>query len=178
MASTVAVTAALGTASSEAKAHDRTEKGFVVKAGQSRFGETTRLGGINPNDIKISARDTDGLLTVFEYLGNEKGGPPLHLHPHQDEIFCVIEGRYLFEVGGEKHQLAAGDTIFLPRQVPHTFAQLTEHGKMIFFFQPSGKMEEFFRKLGTLKSEPSPPEGAQLFADHDMQVVGPPLNVD
>lgn len=151
-------------------------KPFVVKNGESRFGEKTKIGGISPNDIKVSSKDTDGLLTVFEYRGNVKGGPPLHIHLHQDEMFFILEGNYLFQVGDEKHTLSVGDIIFLPRKVPHTFAQLTDTGKMLFFFQPSGKMEDYFRVLGSLNGQPSPQEGAKIFEAHDMTVVGPPIS--
>lgn len=161
--------------SSQAQSQKRPNIGFVVKATESRFGEKTAVGGKNPNDIKVSQKDTDGDLTVFEYTGNEKGGPPLHVHPHQDEIFFIVQGEYLFQVGDEKHNLKSGDTIFLPRTVPHAFAQLTEKGKMFFLFQPSGKMEDFFRVIGNLTAQPTPAQGAKIFADHDMQVVGPPL---
>lgn len=154
---------------------NRPNKGFVVKAKASRFSEKTLIGGKSPNDIKVSQKDTNGDLTVFEYTGNEKGGPPLHIHPHQDEIFFIVEGEYLFQVGDDKHTLKAGDTIFLPRTVPHAFAQLTDSGKMFFLFQPSGKMEDFFRAIGNLPSPPTPEQGAKIFADHDMVVVGPPL---
>ncbi|MES2773706.1 MAG: cupin domain-containing protein [Bacteroidota bacterium] len=150
-------------------------KGFVVKATDSRFGEKTVIGGKSPNDIKVSQKDTNGELTIFEYTGNEKGGPPLHVHAQQDEMFFIVQGEYLFQVGEDKHQLKAGDTIFLPRTVPHAFAQLTENGKMFFLFQPSGKMEDFFRTIGNLTGPPTPAQGAKIFADHDMKVVGPPL---
>jgi len=153
----------------------RTNKGFVVKATESRFGEKTLLFGNSPNDIKVSQKDTDGNLTIFEYTGNVKGGPALHLHPHQDEIFFVVQGEYLFQVGDEKHNLKAGDTIFLPMAVPHAFAQLTETGKMFFLFQPSGKMEDFFRILGDPAFKPTPEEGAKISLEHGMKVVGPPL---
>lgn len=153
----------------------RSNKAFVVRATESRFGEKTVISGKNPNDIKVSQKDTNGDLTIFEYTGNEKGGPPLHVHPQQDEIFFIVEGEYLFQVGEDKHNLKAGDTIFLPRTIPHAFAQLTEYGKMFFLFQPSGKMEDFFRKIGSLTSQPTPAQGAKIFADHDMKVVGPPL---
>lgn len=149
----------------------RTNKGFVVKATESRFGEKTLLGGKNPNDIKVSQKDTNGDLTIFEYTGNEKGGPPLHIHHFQDEIFYILEGKYLFQVGEEQHNLIAGDTIFLPRQVKHAFAQLTDKGKMFYLFQPSGKMEDFFREA----TNPNPKKGSDLFEDHDMTIVGPPL---
>lgn len=153
----------------------RPNKSFVVKANESRFGEKILLSDKNPNDVKVSSKDTNGDLTIFEYIGNEKGGPPLHVHPYQDEIFFIVQGEYLFQVGEEKHNLKEGDTIFLPRTVPHTFAQLTENGKMFFLFQPSGKMEDFFRALGNLTSLPTAEQGAKIFADHDMKVVGPPL---
>ncbi len=159
----------------QAQKTKRPNKGFVVKAKESRFSEKTLIGGKSPNDIKVSKKDTNSDLTVFEYTGNEKGGPPLHVHPHQDEIFFIVQGEYLFQVGEDKHSLMAGDTIFLPRTVPHAFAQLTDNGKMFFLFQPSGKMEDFFRAIGNLTSAPTPEQGAKMFADHDMKVVGPPL---
>lgn len=152
-----------------------TPKGFVVKATESRFDEKTRLGGKNPNDIKVSSKDTRGQLSVFEYTGYEKGGPPLHVHLKQDELFFIVEGEYLFQVGEDRFHLKPGDTIFLPRQIPHAFAQLSNTGKMFFMFQPSGKMEDFFRTLGALTAAPTPDQGAKLFADHEMKIVGPPL---
>jgi quercetin dioxygenase-like cupin family protein len=162
------------------KAHSEPKKPqpFVVKNGMSRFGETTKLGGISPNDIKVSSKDTNGQLTIFEYIGREKGGPGLHIHPNQDEIFFVQEGKYKFKVAEEIHYLVAGDTIFLPRNIPHAFAQLSDSGKMLFFFQPSGKMEDFFRALGNLTGPPTPEIAAKLGADHEMIAVGPPLSLD
>ncbi|CAN1484809.1 COG1917 Uncharacterized conserved protein, contains double-stranded beta-helix domain [Flavobacteriaceae bacterium] len=150
-------------------------KSFVVKTNESRFSETTKIGGLNPNDIKISSKDTSGNLSMFEYQDNEKGGPPLHVHPYQDEVFYILEGDYLFQIDNDKFKLKQGDTIFLPRQIPHTFTQLTDKGKMLFFFNPAGKMEDFFRTIGNLSSPPTPEEGAQIFEAHEMIVVGPPL---
>ena len=153
---------------------EKRSKGFLVKANESRFGEKT-IVGTSPNDIKISTKDTDGNLTIFEYLGNDKGGPPLHVHLMQDEIFYILEGDYIFQVGDEKFTAKSGDTVFAPRQTPHAFAQISEKGKMFYLFQPSGKMEDFFRKAGEMKGAPSPEQGANLFEDHDMKIVGPPL---
>ncbi len=153
----------------------RNPKGFVVKANQSRFEEKILINGSSPNNIKIASKDTDGALSVFEYIGNEKGGPPLHIHPHQDEIFFIVSGEYHFQVGSEHYQLQTGDTIFLPRNVPHTFAQVSTSGKMIFLFQPSGKMEDFFRAIGNLNTPPKPEIAAKIFEEHGMKIVGPPL---
>jgi quercetin dioxygenase-like cupin family protein len=125
----------------------RTGKGFKVDSGEARFGTHYKMKGVTLNtlDIKISGEDTDNDLAVFEQIGlTPNGGPPLHIHPYQDEWFYVIEGEYKFQVGEEKYQMKAGDTIFLPRNVQHAFVQLTEKGKMIVSYLPAGKMEHFF----------------------------------
>lgn len=150
-------------------------KGFTVKAGEARFGIHTPFRGVNPNDMKISSKDTDGSVSVFEYIGTQKVGPNLHIHFEQDEIFYIAEGEYIFQVGNERSTLKAGDTIFLPRQVPHTWLQLSDKGKLIYLLQPAGKMEDFFLKMSSLTKPPTPEESYQIHLEHGMKVVGPPL---
>lgn len=149
---------------------------FVVNAGEGRFQERTFVGP-NPNDIKISGKDTGGALAMFEYTGVAKGGPSLHLHVAQDEVFYVVSGEYLFVVGDEQRQLKAGDTIFLPRQVPHTWTQLTDTGKLVYFLQPAGQMEDFFRALSASKTPRTQAEREKMSRDHGMQLLGPPLPI-
>ena len=154
-----------------------TQKPFVVDAGKSRFGETVKFLGVHPNDLKISGKDTGGQLSVFEYIGTAKVGPTLHIHFDQDEIFTVTEGSYRFVVGNETHILTEGQTIFLPRNIAHTWIQLTDKGRMIYFLQPAGKMEEFFSFMNELKERPSEQEMNRIHAEHGMKVVGPPLSL-
>lgn len=159
----------------------RTDKGFKVDSGEARFGVHYKMKGVTLNtlDIKISGKDTENDLAVFEQTGlTPKGGPPLHIHPNQDEWFYVVEGEYVFQVGESTYQLKAGDTIFLPRKVPHAFVQQTEKGRMIVSYLPAGKMEDFFAATDKWTSPPTKEEISKVFADHDMQVVGPPLKVD
>lgn len=150
---------------------------FVVPAGRSRFGDVVKFLGVHPNDLKISSKDTGGALSVFDYVGLAKTGPMLHVHFEQDEIFTVIEGSYRFVVGDATHVLHPGDTIFLPRNIPHTWIQLTDRGRLIYFLQPAGKMEEFFLLMNSLKERPSEAEMQRIHAAHGMKVVGPPLEL-
>ncbi|MRT17588.1 cupin domain-containing protein [Vitellibacter sp. q18] len=159
----------------------RTNKGFKVNSGEARFGKHYKMKGVTLNilDIKISGSDTDNDLAVFEQTGlTPKGGPPLHIHPFQDEWFYVVEGEYLFQVGDDKFEMKAGDTIFLPRKVQHAFIQLSEKGKMIVSYLPAGKMEAFFKVTDQWNSPPSKEEVVKVFKDHDMLVVGAPLKPD
>jgi len=156
----------------------RTNKGFVVKNGDARFGVHYKMKGITSNilDIKISSEDTDGNLAIFEQTGlTPNGGPPLHIHPEQDEWFYVIDGEYLFQVGEERHELKSGDTIFLPRNVKHAFVQLSETGKMIVSYLPAGKMESFFKVTNNWTRPPEKQQINQTFEEHGMTVVGPPI---
>ncbi|TFH28371.1 MAG: cupin domain-containing protein [Bacteroidia bacterium] len=159
----------------------RTHRGFKVNSGEARYGKHFKMKGVTLNvlDIKISSQDTDGDLAVFEQNGfTPKGGPPLHIHLYQDEFFYIVEGEYLFQVGDEKFQMKSGDTIFLPRNVPHAFAQATETGKVIVSYMPAGKMEDFFKTTDAWTSPPTTKEIEKVFEDHDMKVVGPGLNID
>lgn len=150
-------------------------KPFVVKAGEARFGVHTPFRGINGNDVKISGKDTNGQLAVFEYVGNEKTGPSLHVHHDQDEIFSIIDGEYRFQVGDEQFTAKAGDTVFGPRNVPHTWVQLSDVGKMTYLVQPAGKLEEFFLKLNELKGPPTEAFMLGMHKAHGMTVLGPPM---
>ena len=150
---------------------------FKVEAGKSRFGDTVKFLGVHPNDLKISGKDTGGNLSVFEYTGLGKVGPSLHIHFYQDEIFYVTEGEYRFVVGEETKILKAGDTIFLPRNIPHTWIQLTDTGKLVYFLQPAGKMEEFFIKMNSFTRPPTSAEIDLIHKEHGMKMVGPPLSL-
>ena len=159
----------------------RQKKGFKISAGEGRIHGHIKLKGVNSNilDVKISGNDTDGDLAIFEQTSLSPGkGTPLHIHQAQDEIFYVIEGSYKFQVGESKYNLTDGESIFLPRQVAHSWTQVSEKGKMTVTMQPAGKLENFFITMAALDHEPSQQEIAKIFADNDMQVVGPPLEVD
>jgi DNA-binding transcriptional MerR regulator/quercetin dioxygenase-like cupin family protein len=123
--------------------------GFSVAAGKDRFNEQIKLGGPGgePNDCKVSGKDTDGAMCVFEFTG-ASGGPP-HLHHDQDEWIYVVEGEFEFHVGNKPFHLSAGESVFMPRKVAHMWGCVSgKPGKIINVYQPAGKMEEFFRELG------------------------------
>lgn len=100
-------------------------------------------------DVKVSGKDTNGDLAIFEQTSLSQGrGTPLHVHSSQDEIFYIIEGAYYFQVGDEKYHMTIGDSIFLPRKVPHAWTQKSEKGRMMVMLQPAGKLEDFFCNYG------------------------------
>ncbi len=147
-------------------------KPFVVKAGKPRF-DDYNPGGV----LKVSTKDTNGEFCLFE-MKNEAGpmaGPPLHLHKNQDEVFQIIEGEFLFQVGNEKIKASAGDFVFGPRNVPHTFYQLSKKAHLIFSYNPAGKMENIMVEMAKLMPQ-NPQAFAKVCADNDVPFVGPPMS--
>lgn len=156
-------------------------KAFKAKVGEGRKHGHLQLKGVNANilDVKVSGSDTNGGFAIFEQTSLSQGrGTPLHVHPGQDEVFYVLEGAYEFLVDKERFSLTAGESIFLPRAVPHAWTQASAKGKMLVTLQPAGKLEEFFVQMAALTHEPTQQEVAQLFEANEMKVVGPPLKLN
>lgn len=144
---------------------------FIVKAGKPRFDDGIISG------LKVSSKDTNGEFSMFEEnsVKGPKSGPPLHIHHGQDETFHIIEGEYLFQVGNEKIKASAGDTLFGPRGVPHTYYQLSEKAHMIFTYNPAGNMENIFEWMN--KNKPFKPEDfAKFCKENKVEFVGPPMS--
>lgn len=157
------------------------KEGFKVAAGEARHGKSYKMKGVTLNllDSKITSADTNGGIAVFEQNGfTPLGGPPLHIHTDQDEYFYIINGEYVFQVGNQKLQMKSGDTIFLPRNVPHAFIQLSETGKVLVSYIPAGKMEDFFKTTDSWTVPPSKETIEKTFAEHGMLVVGPPIKAE
>lgn len=156
----------------------RVDKAVFVPNGKNRFQQELMIWGVIPLQIKVSGKDTDGSLFVFEHIDMSKGGPPRHFHYEQDEWFYAMEGEFHFEVGDEKFVLQPGDSLFAPRMIPHVWAYAGDKpGSLLLAVQPAGSLEEFFMKSCEMAKPPTPQEAEEAFAAHGMKVVGPPLTV-
>ena len=155
----------------------RVDKGIKVAAGKDRFDKPLSLFEGDTFYCKVSTNDTDGDLYIFDSTRLKEGGPPLHYHYSQDEWWYIISGEFLIKVGEEMYQAKAGDCVFGPRGVPHTFAKVGEgDAKLIMLFQPAGKMEEWFHLVsdGTV-AKMSEEERQNARKAHGFEHIGPPL---
>lgn len=154
IASLVALAAAPQLVISQAKNKFlRNDKGFKTNAGEGRMHGPIKLKGVNSNilDVKISGSDTDGELAIFEQTSLSQGrGTPLHVHHFQNKVFYVVEGSYYFQVGEDKFSLTTGDSIFLPRKVPHAWTQVSEKRKNDRNASTSRKAGKFFCNHGCI----------------------------
>jgi DNA-binding transcriptional MerR regulator len=161
--------------------------GFSVGAGQDRFNDGfTRHG--TAIDCKVSGNDTGGAMCVLE-LNNT--GWPRHMNRDQDEWIYVVEGEVELEVGKKRFHLGTRESMFIPRNVEHTWAPVSAATRIINTYQPAGKIEEFFQVLAKLKDLPTRAQALEksytadqvdglkrVFEAHGMTVTGPPLDID
>ena len=146
--------------------------------GESRFAfSTAAQAKLSP--CKLTADDTGGALTAFELSALPQTGPFLHVHHREDEWYYVLSGEFLFKAGGVEHTLPAGASIWLPRGIPHVWANMaTTESKLILVVQPGG-FEKFFEEMGAAMSHTTAADAektmAAMFAKYGMEMLGPPL---
>ena len=102
-------------------------------------------------EIKATAADTGGQMTIVEVTEPPGIEAPLHVHHRDDEAFWVLEGDVTFEVGDTTIEASAGDYVFGPRNIPHRFTVGDGGCRMLFILSPGG-IEDVIRAT----SEPAP----------------------
>ncbi|MBO0834245.1 MAG: cupin domain-containing protein [Actinobacteria bacterium] len=115
--------------------------GYVVAAGGDLAGDP---------GLKASRQSTGGALSVFETsIG---GGPPLHVHDHDDECFYVLDGALSVRCGADEFDAAPGSFVFLPHGRPHRFWATGGQARLLLIAVPAG-IEDYFREINAASSD-------------------------
>jgi quercetin dioxygenase-like cupin family protein len=150
----------------------------VAKPGESRFAfSTTQQSWLSP--CKLTGEDTAGACSAFELSALPQTGPFQHVHHREDEWYYVLSGQFLFKAGGESYTMPAGASIWLPRGIPHVWANTSPaEGKLILVCQPGG-FEKFFEEMGSEMEKVDSPHAQtkmkEVMAKYGMELLGPPL---
>ena len=133
--------------------------------------------------ILADAADTNGQLGVFEQTARKNFSPPRHVHHREDTALFVIEGKITVEIGDERRTADAGELVWLPKDVPHTFRVDSEQARLLELITPGG-----FETYHVDASDPAPfltlppvgpPDVGRLVAaigPYGAELVGPPMD--
>jgi len=130
---------------------------------------------------KVTSEQSNGVMSVMEFVGPHGFGPPLHRHDIEDELFYIVDGEVWFSCGDAEGVYETGATVWLPRGRPHTFQIRSDTARVLQVTTPA-QFERFVAALGRPADEPVLPEpeeidGAHVAADcaeFSIEVLGPP----
>jgi len=145
-------------------------------------GERLWFAGGGVWTMKATSEETDGAFMLFEDRMTRGKTTPLHIHPHEDETYIVLEGEILVHVEGAEHPVGPGGVAVVPRGTRHAFLVTSETARTLVLQTP-GSGEAFYRDA----SEPStdetdaqrPPDLDRLRAAAErnpscIEILGPP----
>jgi quercetin dioxygenase-like cupin family protein len=142
------------------------------------IGRAERSG--RPWNLLLGAPETHGSAMVGSgVLPPRTAGPPLHVHAREDEAFYVCAGVLTAQFGTHRLELTAGEVIWLPRGIPHAFANLSDQPTSIVSLVVPGALSEMFREqdehLRRTDGDPDPAVLAEISMRFGVRPVGPPL---
>lgn len=136
--------------------------------------------------VRVSHRDGRDRISVLEHAARRGDSPPLHIHINEDEVFHILEGEFRFRIAEDDRTASAGETVLVPKGVPHTYRVESENGRWLTVTAHQ-QFEDFVRAMARSADAkelpppggpPSPDAVAALTATarrFGIEIVGPPL---
>lgn len=109
--------------------------------------------------IKATSESTGGAYGLIEASIPPGSGPPPHVHTREDESFYLLDGELQVTAAGRTSLLRAGDFVYLPRGIVHSFLNLSVAAARALILVTPGGFEKYFQEVGTpaLPGAPAPP---------------------
>jgi mannose-6-phosphate isomerase-like protein (cupin superfamily) len=106
--------------------------------------------------FRATAAQTGGELVAIdlELPAGRRVPGPLHVHPHQEERFEVVEGEMRFRMGRERIVAGPGEVVVVPAGVPHDFANAGDGDALVRVeVRPALGMERMFESAVALAEQ-------------------------
>jgi quercetin dioxygenase-like cupin family protein len=131
--------------------------------------------------VCIEPSATDGRATLIQTIDAPGYGPPMHRHQRETEVFHILQGRYLFEVDGERIVAEAGTTLTAAVGSTHRFINIdSKPSRMLVLISPGLDAAAFFSELRDLMTEgiPDPATLDTFGRKWGVEFSGPPLTLE
>ncbi|MEU9805122.1 cupin domain-containing protein [Mycobacterium sp. NPDC050853] len=103
----------------------------------------------NKTGLVMDADATGGAVSVLSiYLPKGADGAAPHFHTRSTELFYLVSGRLEILAGDRIEVLEQGDTLLVPRLMPHAFGATADSDASIFtVLSPGVQRFDYFRLL-------------------------------
>jgi quercetin dioxygenase-like cupin family protein len=85
-----------------------------------------------------STSDTNGAFDLIESKMHKGTEPPPHLHDREDELFYILSGQLKVFADGKVFTVSTGESVFLPRKVPHAYLITSDECHVLALLTPGG----------------------------------------
>ncbi|MCM5558971.1 cupin domain-containing protein [Pleomorphomonas sp. JP5] len=138
-------------------------------------------GALSPvGRARFSGIDADILLggdmapfTVMDMTVAPGMGAPAHISFHEEKVFHVAEGSFLFLLGEERVTVETGEHVYVAKGVTHGFSALGERPARMTLVSTPAHHERFFQALSDMAVPHDPRDVAAVCAAFDQAIVGP-----
>jgi hypothetical protein len=123
--------------------------------------------------IRADSTQTGGVFLLLETEGVAGTATPPYVHTRDDEAYLILEDRYRFHCAEDIFEGEPGSFVLVPKRRVHHYALLSDRGRMLVWFLPSG-MEGYFREMAHLLPEDraNPDFVKQLAARYGFTLLG------
>jgi quercetin dioxygenase-like cupin family protein len=123
--------------------------------------------------LLVSSDETQGAYAIVESIAHPGIGSPVHAHNKESEHFLVLEGTLHVVLDGEPMDLHPGETVSLPRGVPHIWINRSDKPvRKLVFFTPGG-----FEKLALEMAGAGDVDPGRIISRYGLEILGPQLQL-
>jgi quercetin dioxygenase-like cupin family protein len=138
--------------------------------------DAAEWGGVRYHTL-LGPSDSGGAMSIVDTLSPVNASPPRHVHDKEDEIFVLLSGVCEFWADGEMFTRSAGETVFVPRGVEHTYRVIGDKPCRHLVILTPGGFEGFFYDMARQQCRIPEDMAAieQSAARFNLRFTGPPL---
>lgn len=127
-------------------------------------------------------------ISMLEHRAPFHDSPPMHIHHTEDEVFHILDGTFFFKANNEERRIAAGDTLLMPKGIPHSYRIDSSGGGHWITVTTKGDFEKLVLAISrpALQIRLPEPTGmpsaedqeflSKKAAEFNIEIVGPPLH--
>lgn len=130
---------------------------------EGHLGNVVRIGSLELRFLHDETQ-SGGSLVMFEFVipANARVPAP-HFHKEVDEVVYALEGVTTTTLDGQKHELRAGQSLFVPRGRVHTHEnQHSEMARSLIIMAPGSIGRRYFEEVAQEVNVPGKPDLAKI----------------
>lgn len=95
----------------------------------------------------VTPQEVGDAYAILEQVIPAQHGPPLHVHRRETEIFYVVDGEFEITIGDQVVRAGPGSSACCPRDIPHTFRNVTDRPARLHLTIIPGRFGRYFQDV-------------------------------